>query len=69
MGKRGVIGRERERELKSVEIRKRGEREGMCNRKKEEERRDRRKGKGCLSSPTKSIQIHPHVAPSISRYG
>lgn len=52
------MGRER---VKSVEIRKRkrGEREGgMCNRKKE----DRRKGKGCPSSPTKSIQIHPHVS-------
>lgn len=55
----------RERELKSVEIRKR--REGGCviERRKTEEKEMR----GYLSSPTKSIQIHLHVALSISRYG
>lgn len=64
----------RERELKSVEIRKRmrGERERGCviERRKRREKREKteEKTKGCPSSPTKSIQIHPHVVPSISRY-
>lgn len=53
--------RERERELKSVEIRKRkrGERGGMCNRKKKEERREKRQKDvyRLLQSPSKSTHM------------
>lgn len=62
----------RERELKSVEIRKRerGERErgGMCNRKKEEEReerKDRRKGNERMSIVSYKVHPNPPTCSSI----
>lgn len=61
------MGRERVEECRDWEEEEERERGGMCNRKKKEARREKRQ-KERMSSPTMSIQIHPHVVQSISRY-